>query len=113
MHKKQKEQPQERTWDEILHDPRIDDSGNYDYLVTTLPQDEISWIHSQCKCEECEKYHRLSKRYYHYFYSVDGYDYMDYTICWKCTIIEKLHHLKHLLKKRFTQNKKEKEGNQQ
>ena len=83
-----------RTWDEILHDPRIDDTGNYDYYAEELPQDSMEWRRGECKCDSCGKYRALALVSKHYFYTYDGYDYLSYAECWRCRAKARLHRKK-------------------
>lgn len=82
-----------RSWDEILHDPRIDETGDCDYYAEDLPSDNKSWIKSECKCETCGKYHKIIQRSTHYFYCWDGWDSISYDECWVCVLKTKLHHI--------------------
>ena len=77
-----------RTWNEILHDNRLDDEGTYDYLVEELPQNHSTWCSSweKARCETCGKRRHFYRVDYGYFYCWDGYDYMTYTECWKCAL---------------------------
>ena len=72
--------------------PCLDDEGTYDYLVTPLPSDRRNFMHSTCKsrCDYCGKFRSFFYRDYHYFYTIDGYDYLDSTECWKCALKEKV-----------------------
>lgn len=83
-------------------DPRLDDEGNYDYLVNELPQDKAHWSRWYSKCDSCGKYHRLNFVSEHYFYCYDGYDSMSYTECWKCVLKDKVYHIKRKIKKCIT-----------
>lgn len=65
-------------------DPRLDDEGTYDYLVEELPQDKSEWSWCPVNCNDCGKERHLHVTHSHYFYCWDGWDCMDYTVCWKC-----------------------------
>jgi hypothetical protein len=67
-------------------DPRLDDEGTYDYLVEELPRDSSTWSRYPSKCDDCGKIRGLHVTHSHYFYCWDGWDCMDYTVCWKCHI---------------------------
>lgn len=85
-----------RTWEEILHDPRIDDSGEYDYLVEELPQDNTRWIHGyETRCGCCGKRTKHYQISTHYFYCYDGWDSMSFDECWKCILKRKIRYYLH------------------
>lgn len=65
-------------------DPRLDDEGTYDYLVEELPKDHSTWSRYPTKCDDCGKIRGFHMTHSHYFYCWDGWDCMDYTVCWKC-----------------------------
>lgn len=76
-----------RTWKEILQDPRIDDSGNYDFYAIDLPENEERWCSNRYriyKCDTCGRYVRRAFVQKNYFYTIDGYDYLSYTECARC-----------------------------
>lgn len=77
-----------RSWNEILHDNRLDDEGTHDYLVEELPEDHTTKYFSWEKvcCETCGKRRHFYRVHYNYFYCWDGYDYMSYTECWQCAL---------------------------
>ena len=80
-------------------DPRLDDEGTYDYLAEELPENHSEWSRYPSKCGDCGKEHRLNITHYSYFYCWDGWDSMDYTVCWKC-------HLKSVVKSKISKIKK-------
>ena len=80
-------------------DPRLDDEGTYDYLVEELPRDNSQWSRYPSKCDDCGKERRLHRTDTHYFYCWDGWDSMDYTVCWKC-------YLKSIIKSKISKIKK-------
>ena len=90
-----------RSWDEILHDPRIDDEGNHDYYAEDLPSDTARWERGRCRCESCGKYRRLTYRSTHYFYCYDGWDSMSYTECWRCASKAKVRSIKWVIKNKI------------
>jgi hypothetical protein len=65
-------------------DPRLDDEGTYDYLVEELPENKSEWSWYPTICGDCGKERRLHITHSHYFYCWDGWDCMDYSVCWKC-----------------------------
>jgi hypothetical protein len=84
----------------VLQGPE-NDYGDYDYLIEELPQDYVKWERSKytCKCDSCGKERHLLLRSAHYFYTLDGYDYMDYNECWKCKLKCKVWSIKYKIKK--------------
>lgn len=87
-----------RSWDEILHDNRIDDEGNYDYYAEDLPEDSVKWERGMCRCESCGKYRRLTLCSRHYFYCWDGWDYMGYNECWRCHLKSQIRSIRYRFK---------------
>ena len=68
-------------------DPRLDDEGTYDYLVEELPQDCAKWEFDRkykWACGECGRESHLLFRAVHYFYCWDGWDSMEFSMCWVC-----------------------------
>ena len=86
----------------VLQGPE-NDYGDYDYLIEELPQDYVKWELSRyaCKCDSCGKKRHLLLRSEHYFYTLDGYDSMDYNECWKCRLKSKMWSIKNKIKKRI------------
>ena len=81
------------------NDPRLDDEGTYDYLVEELPQNHSEWSRFPTVCNDCGKHTKLHKTDYSYFYCWDGWDSMEYTVCWKC-------HVKRTVRSWFSKCKK-------
>lgn len=77
--------------------------GEYDYLIEELPSDYAKWEFSSYKgrCDSCGKERHLLLRSAHYFYTLDGYDNMNYDECWMCRLSGKMHSIKHKLKKKI------------
>ena len=90
---------------EYWKDPRLDDEGNYDYLVEELPSDTAKWQWYYQKCDSCGKYHRLNFESTHCFYCWDGWDSMNYVECWKCKLKSKIFSIKYKFKKKHKQRK--------
>lgn len=67
------------------------DYGDYDYLIEDIPDNTHEWVHYECRCDECGKYRRHAIRDVAYFHTMDGYDYMDYTVCWRCVAKQKIY----------------------
>ena len=98
-----------RSWNEILHDNRIDDEGNYDYLAEELPEDYSRWEWGVRHCDNCGKYRRLSLCSAHYFYCWDGWDSMSWDECWRCQLRAKLPTIRGLKRKLKNKIKKQRE----
>lgn len=77
--------------------------GEYDYLIEELPHDYLKWEYSKYagRCDSCGKERHLLLRSAHYFYTLDGYDYMNYDECWVCRLKGKMWCMKHKLKKKI------------
>lgn len=82
-------------------DPRLDDEGTYDYLVEELPQDTSLWSRYPVNCDDCGKERRLHVTHSHYFYCWDGWDCMDYTVCWQCYLKSAIRNSISKIKKRI------------
>lgn len=87
----------------VLQGPE-NDYGQYDYLIEELPEDYVKCEYSRyaCKCDSCGKERHLLLKSSHYFYTLDGYDYMDYNECWVCRLNGKLHSIKCKVKRFFS-----------
>lgn len=77
----------------------------YDYFYTKMPSDTSNWERYYTRCETCGKYHWFNKVDTHYFYSIDGYDSMSYTECWRCKLKSKTSSIKTKIKKKIKQRK--------
>lgn len=78
--------------------------GEYDYLIEELPHDYVKWDFSKYKgkCDSCGKERHLLLRSAHYFYTLDGYDYMNYDECWVCRLNAKVWSVKQKVKRLFS-----------
>lgn len=77
----------------VLQGPE-NDYGQYDYLINPIPENTHEWIKGECRCDSCGKYRHLSVRDTAYFYTLDGYDSLDYTECWACVLAAKIRRMK-------------------
>lgn len=77
--------------------------GEYDYLIEELPHDYVKWEFSKYtgRCDSCGKERHLLLRSAHYFYTLDGYDYMNYDECWVCRLKGKMYTFKYKIKKKI------------
>lgn len=71
----------------VLQGPE-NDYGDYDYLIEEIPRNSAKWELSKYawKCDDCGKDSHLLFNTKEYFYTLDGYDYLSYSTCWKCAI---------------------------
>lgn len=79
------------------------DYGQYDYLIEEIPQDYVKLELSKYtgRCDSCGKERHLLLKSAHYFYTLDGYDYMSYDECWVCRLKSKMWSIKHKIKKKI------------
>ena len=86
----------------VLQGPE-NDYGDYDYLIEEIPHDYAKWEFDKyaCRCDSCGKDRHLRFRSVSHFYTMDGYDSMDYTECWKCRLKDKMHSIKHNIKRKI------------
>lgn len=86
----------------VLQGPE-NEYGDYDYLIEELPRDYAKWELDRCKwrCDSCGKESRMLFRSVSHFYTLDGYDSMNYTECWKCRLKDKMHSIKCRVKRRI------------
>ena len=77
--------------------------GDYDYLIEELPHDYVKWELDRYKgrCDSCGKERHLLLKSAHYFYTLDGYDYMNYDECWVCRFKSKIWSIRHKIKKKI------------
>lgn len=75
----------------------------YDYFYTKIPSDTSKWERYYSQCETCGNHRWFNKVDTHYFYSIDGYDSMSYTECWRCKLKSKICGIKAKLKKKIKQ----------
>lgn len=77
----------------------------YDYCYTELPKDEVKWRWLYSRCDSCGKYHHLNLYSSQYFYTMDGWDSLDYTDCWRCKIENKIWSVRNKVKKEIKAHK--------
>lgn len=71
----------------VLQGPE-NDYGDYDYMIEEIPQDYAKWELSKYKwnCDDCGKDSHLLFRTAEHFHTLDGWDCLSYSTCWKCAI---------------------------
>ena len=79
------------------------DYGDYDYMIEEHPHDYAKWEFDKYawRCDNCGKDSHLLFRSVSHFYTMDGYDSMDYTECWKCRLKDKMHSIKYNIKRKI------------
>jgi len=84
----------------ILQGPE-NDYGDYDYLIEEIPKDYAKWELSKYRweCDDCGKESFLLYRTAHYFCTLDGWDSMEYSCCWKCYIKNRIASFKYKIKR--------------
>ena len=82
-----------------LQDPE-NNYGDQDYLIEELPHAYAKWEFAPytCRCDSCGKERRLVLYSVDYFYTLDGWDSLDYTECWKCNLRDKIWSIKRKVK---------------
>lgn len=86
----------------VLQGPE-NDYGDYDYLIEELPKNYARWelTREKYSCYSCRKESHLILRSEQYFYTLDGYDSMDYAECWKCRLKGKINSVVWRIKKKI------------
>lgn len=79
----------------VLQGPE-NDYGQYDYMIEELPQDKAEWRFEidTAHCECCGKQSHWLFYYTHYFHTMDGWDSMEHSECWKCMVCDKVYSIK-------------------
>lgn len=79
----------------VLQGPE-NDYGQYDYMIEELPQDKAEWRFERDTghCECCGKQRHYLFYYTHYFRTMDGWDSMEHSECWKCMVGDKIYSIK-------------------
>lgn len=83
----------------ILQGPE-NDYGDYDYLIEELPKDYAKWEVDKYrwKCDACGKDRHVRFVSVHHFHTLDGWDSMSYSECFKCRIEAKIYNFKYKIK---------------
>ena len=79
----------------VLQGPE-NDYGDYDYLIEEIPEDYAKWDLSKYrwKCDDCGKERHLRFCTAHYFHTLDGWDSISWSTCWKCCIKNRIFNFK-------------------
>lgn len=73
----------------VLQGPE-NDYGDYDYLIEDIPEDYAKWELSKYRwrCDDCGKERHLRFCAEHFFHTLDGWDSLYYSTCWRCRVKE-------------------------
>ena len=84
----------------VLQGPE-NEYGEYDYMIEELPHDYAKWEFDKYawRCDSCGKDSHLLFKSAHYFHTLDGYDYLGWSECWKCRLKDEVRSIKYRIKK--------------
>lgn len=76
------------------------DYGDYDYLIEELPEDYAKWEADKYrwKCDTCGKDRHVRFVSVHHFRTLDGWDSMSYSECWRCRLVARIHNFNYKIK---------------
>lgn len=79
----------------VLQGPE-NDYGDYDYIIEEIPEDYAKWELSKYrwKCDDCGKEKHLRFCTAHHFHTLDGWDSLSWSTCWKCCIKNRIFNFK-------------------
>ena len=82
------------------------DYGDYDYLIEEVPESYRRWEFSEIAWED-DKGHssHLRKVWCNYFRTMDGYDSVNGSDCWRCVLKDKINLIPHKLKRKVKAKK--------
>ena len=72
----------------VLQGPE-NDYGQYDYMIEEIPQDYAKWeFDRKCKwpCHDCGRETHLLFRWETFFHTLDGWDSLSHSECWRCRL---------------------------
>ena len=74
-------------WKSPILQGEENDYGDYDYLIEEIPQSYCRWEFSKIAWEDdCGHCSHLRKVWCDYFRTMDGYDSMSGSDCWRCVL---------------------------
>lgn len=83
------------------------DYGDYDYLIEEIPKSYYRWEFSKIAWEDDHGHpSHLRKVWCNYFRTMDGYDSVDGSDCWRCVLKDKIK----LIPRKFKRKIKTKKG---
>ena len=95
----------------ILQGPE-GDYGEFDYLITDIPEDYCNRrikFEEKWPCECCKKYARVLYQSEYHFYTYDGWDSMSQMYCKKCAGLDLQSRIKRYKKELMESHKKKRE----
>ena len=82
------------------------DYGDYDYLIEEIPESYYRWEFSKIAWEDDHGHpSRLRKVWCNYFRTMDGYDSMSGSDCWRCVLKDTIKLIPYKLKREFKTKK--------
>lgn len=84
------------------------DYGDYDYLIEETPESYCRWEFSKIAWEDDHGHpSRLRKVWCNYFRTMDGYDSVDGSDCWRCVLKDKIKLIPRKFKRKIKTEKRE------
>lgn len=84
------------------------DYGTYDYLIEEIPESYCRWEFSKIAWEDSQGHpSHLRKVWCNYFRTMDGYDSMDGSDCWRCVLKDTIKLIPRKTKRRIKTKKRE------
>ena len=82
------------------------DYGDYDYLIEEIPESYCRWELSKIPWEDDSGHSsRLRKVWCNYFRTIDGYDSIDGSDCWRCVLKDTIKLIPRKLKRKVKAKK--------
>lgn len=82
--------------------PMLDDEGTYDYFVEEVPDSYCRWEFSKIAWEDDQGHpSHLRKIWCNYFRTMDGYDSIEGSDCWRCVLKDTIRILPRKIKRCF------------
>lgn len=86
------------------------DYGDYDYLIEEIPESYCRWEFSKIAWEDDNGHcSRLRKVWCNYFRTMDGYDSMSGSDCWRCVLKDTVKLMPRKFKRKINTKKREME----
>lgn len=84
------------------------DYGDYDYFVEEVPESYCCWKFSKIAWKDDQGHcSHLRKVWCYYFRTMDGYDSMSGSDCWRCVLKDTIKIIPHRIKRCFRTKKRE------
>lgn len=82
--------------------PMLDNEGTYDYFVEEVPESYCRWEFSKIAWEDDQGHpSHLRKVWCNYFRTMDGYDSVSGSDCWRCVLKDTIKTLSYKIKRYF------------